>query len=128
MGQSRSNGNVVAGRAAAAKAGRREQWPDLRGRRAFHEFMAVRETPAEPGRVYRKMPYGPLLDVFMLDMRSYRGPDGAHDRIYRPDDSLLGPAQVAWLKRELAHSRATWKVIAADSPLGYVVNSAGIDH
>jgi alkaline phosphatase D len=99
-----------------------------RGRRAFHEFMPMRETPAEPGRVYRKMPYGPLLDVFMLDMRSYRGPDGAHDRIYRPDDALLGPAQVAWLKRELAHSRATWKVIAADSPIGYVVNSAGIDH
>jgi alkaline phosphatase D len=99
-----------------------------RARRAFHEFMPMRETPAEPGRVYRKMPYGPLLDVFMLDMRSYRGPDGAHDRIYRPDDALLGPAQVAWLKRELAHSRATWRVIAADSPIGYVVNSAGIDH
>jgi alkaline phosphatase D len=61
----------------------------------------------------------------MLDMRSYRGPDGPHaDRLYRPDDYLLGPAQLAWLKRELAHSRATWKVIAADSPIGYVVDSA----
>jgi alkaline phosphatase D len=99
-----------------------------RARRAFHEFMPMRETPAEPGRVYRRMPYGPLLDVFMLDMRSYRGPDGAHDRIYRPDDALLGPGQVAWLKRELIRSRATWKVIAADSPIGYVVNSAAIDH
>ncbi len=28
---------------------------------------------AEPGRIYRKIPYGPLLDVFLLDMRSYRG-------------------------------------------------------
>ena len=26
-------------------------------------------------RVYRKISYGPLLDVFMLDMRSYRGPN-----------------------------------------------------
>ena len=35
------------------------------------------QTPAEAGRVYRKISYGPLLDVFMLDMRSYRGPNGA---------------------------------------------------
>jgi alkaline phosphatase D len=96
-----------------------------RARRAFHEYMPMREIMTEPGRVYRKIRYGPLLDVFMLDMRSYRGPDGPHaDRLYRPDDYLLGPAQLAWLKRELAHSRATWKVIAADSPIGYVVGSA----
>jgi alkaline phosphatase D len=95
-----------------------------RARRAFHEFMPMREIMTEPGRVYRKIQYGPFLDVFMLDMRSYRGPDGPHaDRLYRPDDYLLGPAQLAWLKRELARSRATWKVIAADSPIGYVVNS-----
>jgi len=84
---------------------------------------------AEPGRVYRKISYGPLLDLFMLDMRSYRGPDGPHtDRVYGPDDYLLGPVQLAWLKRELASSQATWKVIAADTPIGYVVNSTGIEH
>ena len=62
-------------------------------------------------------------------MRSYRGANTSpDDRIYRPDDYLLGPVQIAWLKRELARSRATWKVIAADSPIGYVVdgsNAAG---
>jgi len=100
-----------------------------RARRAFHEFLPVRETMAEPGRVYRKISYGPLLDLFMLDMRSYRGPDGPHtDRVYGPDDYLLGPVQLAWLKRELASSQATWKVIAADTPIGYVVNSTGIEH
>jgi len=99
-----------------------------RARRAFHEYIPMRETMAEPGRVYRKIRYGPLLDVFMLDMRSYRGPDGPHaDRIYRPDDDLLGPDQIAWLKRELARSRATWKLIAADTSIGYVVNTSGIE-
>jgi alkaline phosphatase D len=90
-----------------------------RGCRAFHEFMPLRETPAEPGRVYRKIPYGPLLDVFMLDMRSYRGPNGAvSSKPCGPAASLLGQKQIAWLKRELKASRATWKVIAADLPLG----------
>src|SRR4051812_47844757 len=90
------------------------------GCRAFHEFMPMRETMAEAGRIYRKIPYGPLLDVFMLDMRSYRG-------ALRKDDGwvdILGSTQVAWLKRELKRSKATWKVIAADLPLGVVSRDA----
>ncbi len=92
-----------------------------RAGRAFHEFMPLRQSLTEPGRIYRKIGYGPLLDVFMLDMRSYRG--GASDRLqtsYGPDSYLLGPEQMRWLKRELRRSRATWKVIAADLPLGLI--------
>eukprot|EP00873_Tetraselmis_striata_P011262 jgi/Tetstr1/431526/TSEL_002178.t1 len=43
-----------------------------RAGRAFHEMTPIRYQPAEPGRVYRKIAYGPLLDVFFLDLRSYR--------------------------------------------------------
>jgi alkaline phosphatase D len=93
-----------------------------RASRAFHEYMPMRETLAEPGRVYRKISYGPLLDIFMLDMRSYRGPNGeGREPSYGPGAYFLGPVQVAWLKRELMASRATWKVIAADMPLGLIV-------
>ncbi len=92
-----------------------------RGHRAFHEFMPVRPSIAEPGRIYRKIAYGPLLDVFMLDMRSYRGPNAeGREPEYGPSAYFLGPQQVAWLKRELLNSRATWKVIAADLPLGLI--------
>ena len=93
-----------------------------RSSRAFHEYMPMRETQIEPGRVYRKISYGPLLDVFMLDMRSYRGPNGEDKQeTYGPDAYFLGPTQVAWLKRELLSSQATWKVVAADMPLSLVV-------
>jgi len=89
-----------------------------RGCRAFHEFMPLRHTPSEPGRIYRKISHGPLLDVFLLDMRSYRGPDnGDPESQYGPTAYLLGPTQLAWLKRELMRSEATWKVIASDTPL-----------
>jgi alkaline phosphatase D len=92
-----------------------------RGRRAFHEFMPTRASIAEPGRIYRKIRYGPLLDVFMLDMRSYRGPASAHqDLIEGRQDRLLGTTQMSWLKRELKVSRAIWKVIAADTPIGTI--------
>jgi alkaline phosphatase D len=94
----------------------------VRASRAFHEYMPMRVTQSEPGRVYRKISYGPLLDVFMLDMRSYRGPNGeGREETYGPASHFLGPVQVAWLKRELLNSRATWKVIAADMPIGLVV-------
>jgi alkaline phosphatase D len=93
-----------------------------RAARAFHEFMPLRRTQTEAGRVYRKISYGPLLDVFMLDMRSYRGPNGEGlEESYGPSAYFLGPTQLAWLKRELLNSRATWKVIAADMPIGLIV-------
>jgi alkaline phosphatase D len=91
-----------------------------RGCRAFHEFMPMRETLAEAGRIYRRIPYGPLLDVFLLDMRSYRtalSEDGAAA-------AILGATQMAWLKRELMNSQATWKIIAADLPIGVVSGDA----
>jgi len=93
-----------------------------RSSRAFHEYMPMRETQVEPGRVYRKLSYGPLLDIFMLDMRSYRGANGEdRQETYGPDAYFLGPTQATWLKRELVNSKATWKVIAADMPLSLVV-------
>jgi alkaline phosphatase D len=89
-----------------------------RGCQAFHEFTPTRQFAQERGRIYRKIAYGPLLDVFMLDMRSYRGPNG--DRLEAEATPFLGQAQMAWLKRELSRSRATWKVIAADLPIGLI--------
>jgi alkaline phosphatase D len=93
-----------------------------RALRAFHEYMPIRRVQAEAGRVYRRISYGPMLDVFMLDMRSYRGPNGeGREERYGPDAYFLGPTQLAWLKRALLNSRATWKVIAADMPISLLV-------
>jgi alkaline phosphatase D len=94
-----------------------------RARRAFHEFMPMRAMPERDGRVYRKVSYGPLLDVFLIDMRSYRDSTG-NNREDQGDACILGAAQLAWLKRELVASDATWKVIAADMPIGVVSEDA----
>src|SRR5581483_6164562 len=93
-----------------------------RAARAFHEMYPMRESIVEPGRVYRTLSYGPHLDVFMLDERSYRGPNGPNQQMaYGPDAYFLGPEQMRWLKRALLNSRATWKVIASDMPLSLMV-------
>jgi alkaline phosphatase D len=93
-----------------------------RASRAFHEMYPMRESIVEPGRVYRTLNYGPHLDVFMLDERSYRGGNGPNQQTaYGPDAYFIGPDQLAWLKRALLNSRATWKVIASDMPLSLIV-------
>ncbi|MBV9456110.1 MAG: alkaline phosphatase D family protein, partial [Bradyrhizobium sp.] len=93
-----------------------------RAAQAFHEMYPMRESIVEPGRVYRTLSYGPHLDVFMLDERSYRGPNGPNQQeTYGPDAYFIGPDQMQWLKRALLNSRATWKVIASDMPLSLIV-------
>jgi alkaline phosphatase D len=93
-----------------------------RARRAFFEYMPIREIRADAGRVYRRISYGPLLDIFLIDMRSYR--DSSWNKGAGEGACILGATQLAWLKRELLASNATWKVIAADLPIGIVSQDA----
>jgi alkaline phosphatase D len=91
-----------------------------RGQRAFLEYAPMRYyRERDLQRIYRRIGYGPLLDVFVLDMRSYRGPNSANRQSVESEETaFLGNAQVDWLISELLASTATWKVIAADMPLG----------
>jgi len=91
-------------------------------KRAMFEYNAFRISPEDPERVYRSVPYGPSLEVFMLDERSYRGPNSPNRQTTLDESAaFLGPLQLRWLKRALLESRATWKVIASDMPISIVV-------
>lgn len=95
-----------------------------RGRRAWQEYMPVGPSVlGRRGRIYRKIARGPHLDLFCLDMRSYRDANGYDDS---PDqvDGILGWEQEQWLLRELTLSTATWKVVVADMPLSVATSHA----
>jgi alkaline phosphatase D len=91
-----------------------------RARQAFFEWLPITPGADSAGRIHRKIEYGPLLDVFVLDMRTYKDPNDGN-RYADPARGLLGAEQREWLKRGLVASRATWKVIANDLPLGLLV-------
>jgi len=95
---------------------------------AFQEFSAQRPYNAgEPGRIYRNISYGPLLDVFVIDMRSYRGPNTNNlQTVAGPETTFLGKEQINWLKNGLKNSKAVWKVIAADMPVGLNVGDGAV--
>ena len=100
-----------------------------RARQAFFEAMPTRTQTADPDRVYRQVRQGAHLEVFLLDQRTYRGPNSTNRQA---DDTeataFLGPEQRRWLTDGLKQSTATWKVIASDMPLGLVVRDGPTDY
>nr|WP_107912122.1 alkaline phosphatase D family protein [Streptomyces chartreusis] len=95
-----------------------------RARQAFSEYFPISTLRRPDGRVYRTVRYGPLLDVFVLDMRTHRNANSTDDQT-TDAQGILGAEQLKWLKGELSRSRAVWKVIASDMPLGLVVPDTG---
>src|SRR5690606_30007278 len=92
--------------------------------RAYDEWMPVRMGPrtrvGDGYRLYRRLRYGRLLDIAMLDLRTYRSqqsrltptPIPNPDPILsRPDRTITGAAQMRWLKRVLRRSRTQWKIV-----------------
>jgi alkaline phosphatase D len=93
-----------------------------RAKRAFQEYTPMRFNPADPERIYRACRFGPLVEIFGFDMRTYRGANSKNRQTTLSEESaILGAAQVTWLQQRLAASTATWKIIASDMPLGLTV-------
>jgi alkaline phosphatase D len=93
-----------------------------RAAQAFREYHAVPLSGDDPERLYRTVPFGPLAEIFALDLRSYRGPNsGNRQAALDATSALLGARQLQWLKDRLSATQATWKVIASDLPIGVIV-------
>jgi alkaline phosphatase D len=89
------------------------------GRKAWLEAFPVLAPEDDPERVYRQVLWGDLLDLLMLDVRSYRDPaveatdtatpDGAV--VLEPERTTLGAAQRTWLLDALSTSTRAWKAL-----------------
>ncbi|MFD8828291.1 alkaline phosphatase D family protein [Streptomyces sp. NPDC059605] len=91
-------------------------------KQAYFEWMPVRASTE--GTVYRRLRFGNLADLHLLDLRSFRSQqakigDGAVDD---PERTITGRAQLDWLKSGLAGSDATWKLVGTSvmiSPVAF---------
>jgi alkaline phosphatase D len=92
-----------------------------RARQAWMEYTPMPFDGRDPERSYRSVRYGPI-EVFLLDHRSYRGANSANVQpVASEATALMGATELAWLKRALVASTATWKVMASSLPIGLVV-------
>lgn len=80
----------------------------VESREAFLEYVPMRlVTPTDTKKIYRKFSYGPLVDIFMIDILLYRNVDN----LPSGDPSILGTTQYNWLTAELQNSTAKWKLV-----------------
>ena len=93
---------------------------------AYYEAMPLRRSalPSGPNmRIYRRLQFGRLVDLDMLDTRQYRSRQACGRNLEShcaaaaaPSRTMLGSTQERWLFDQLAHPRATWTVLGQQVP------------
>ena len=114
-----SANNSWSGGAANHDEGTEGDWNDRKTAsiRAYYEWMPLRQPDMNDNeRIYRKINYGDLADVFVLDTRlearSVQVGTTFADNINDADRYMIGVEQMEWLTSELSASTAQWKIIA----------------
>lgn len=95
--------------------------------RAYYEHMPLRASARPSGpdmRLYRRLRFGKLLTLNLLDTRQYRTgqPCGNKwrqrcDTVDSPAATMLGAEQESWLDRGFADSGTRWNVLAQQVPM-----------
>ncbi|MFE6776826.1 alkaline phosphatase D family protein [Streptomyces sp. NPDC057702] len=80
-------------------------------KQAYFEWMPVR--PSIEGTTYRRLRFGSLADLHLLDLRSFRSEQAktGSGSVDDPERTITGRAQLDWLKSGLAASNARWKLV-----------------
>lgn len=80
-------------------------------KQAYFEWMPVRASIA--GTTYRRLRFGRLADLSLLDLRSFRSQQASigSGSVDDPDRTITGRAQLDWLKAGLKTSDTTWRLI-----------------
>ncbi|KAF4410193.1 alkaline phosphatase D family protein [Streptomyces lycii] len=91
-------------------------------KQAYFEWMPVR--PSTAGTTYRRLRFGRLADLHLLDLRSFRSAQSSvgNGEVDDPDRTITGRAQLDWLKAGLAASDASWQLVGTSvmiSPVAF---------
>ncbi|WP_435825495.1 alkaline phosphatase D family protein [Nocardia niwae] len=93
-------------------------WADRRAAsaRAYLEWMPVRASGSGGDvRIYRRLRFGTLAELAMLDLRSYRDQEAKPGAGWRAADdparTITGKAQMEWLTAGLASAPVRWKLV-----------------
>ena len=102
---------------------------------AMYENLPLRRAQMPTGpdiHIYRRLNYGRLADLTMLDTRQYRddqpcgdgGGVNCADRL-SPTRTILGATQRDWLLKGFSRSRARWQILGNQAPMGQTDRDPG---
>ncbi|MFC5723127.1 alkaline phosphatase D family protein [Streptomyces gamaensis] len=105
--------NAWAGGAVNHTPGAEGEWGArmAAAKQAYFEWMPVR--PSTEGTTYRRLRFGSLADLHLLDLRSFRSEQArtGSGTVDDPERTITGRAQLDWLKDGLAKSDTTWRLV-----------------
>jgi alkaline phosphatase D len=88
---------------------------------AYYETMPLRASALPSGshmRLYRRLQFGNLIDLSVLDTRQWRSDQPCGDGVHTDcagalaaSQTMMGPEQERWLFDNLANAKAKWTVI-----------------
>jgi alkaline phosphatase D len=89
------------------------------GVQAFREWNPVSPPPEGEGPevIYRRLPFGDLVDILVIDVLLFRDDPDAPDT---PEKTILGETQSAWFHETIAASSATWKLVGNQKPVAVI--------
>lgn len=117
----------------AWKGGATNHTPDSEGswsarmaaaKQAYFEWMPVR--PSTAGTTYRRLRFGTLADLHLLDLRSFRDEQAkpGSGAVDDPSRTLTGRAQLDWLKAGLERSDTAWRLVGTSVMISQVAFGA----
>lgn len=78
----------------------------------YFRWMPIRKPdPADTIRIFRKLRYGNLLDLIMLDTRLYDRDEQDLGASNDPNRHMMGPVERAWFLQQLDDTTTRWKII-----------------
>ncbi|MCW5907359.1 MAG: alkaline phosphatase D family protein [Chitinophagales bacterium] len=79
---------------------------------AYFTWMPLRKPdPLDTIRIFRKLRYGKLLDLIMLDTRLYDRDEQNSSASNDSTHKLMGPVEMAWFLQQLNDTATRWKII-----------------
>lgn len=111
-----SANNAWSGGAENHDPGTEGSWPDRRAAsiRAYSEWMPVRiQSATGAAQIYRRLRFGTLAELSMLDLRSYRDrqPEPGTREADDPARTITGARQMEWLTAGVVSGSARWQVV-----------------
>jgi alkaline phosphatase D len=92
-----------------------------------HQPLRFQQFPRRDGslQLYRRIEWGDLLGLNVVDGRQYRSDQTTPDHFDDPDRTMLGFRQERWLQFQLERSRSRWNVIGNQTVISWIDTDTG---